>query len=161
MTEENPMPSAAPIPDAADFLARYRAFEARAAELHPANKAALFAALRDARIASIFVRFDGYGDSGQIEEIRAVGADDAECPIPNAQVDIRRINFGQEEPETLFESLAEAIETLAYAFLESTHCGWENNEGAYGEFFFDVAADTITLDYNERFESTAHYSHEF
>lgn len=62
---------------------------------------------------------------------------------------------------TLSEPLAEAIETLAYAFLESTHGGWENNGGAYGEFDFDVAAGTITLDYNERFESSENYTHEF
>lgn len=161
MTDDNPTPPAAPIPDVADFLARYRLFETRAAELHSANKAALFAVLHDAGISKIIVRFDGYGDSGQIEEVTAFGADDAECPLPAAQFDIRQLHFGQEEPATLSEPLAEAIETLAYAFLESTHGGWENNGGAYGEFDFDVAAGTIMLDYNERFESSENYIHEF
>ena len=31
-----------------------------------------------------------------------------------------------------------------------THDGWENSDGAYGDFTFDVAERTITLDYNER-----------
>ena len=53
MTDKNPTPPAMPIPDSADFLLRYQAFEARAAELHPANKAALFAVLRDAGITGI------------------------------------------------------------------------------------------------------------
>lgn len=161
MTDENPTPPAMPTSDSADFLHRYQAFEARAAELHPANKAALFAVLRDADITGIHVHFDGYGDSGQIEGVTAFGADGAECPLPDLPVTIRKIYFGQDEPETLSEPLAEAIETLAYAFLESTHGGWENNEGAFGEFVFDVAAGSITLDYNERFESVEHYSHEF
>ena len=34
--------------------------------------------------------------------------------------------------------------------LEQTHGGWENNDGAYGEFTFDVAERTIKLDFNER-----------
>lgn len=161
MTDENPTPPATPIPASADFLSRYRAFEARAAELHPANKAALFAVLRDAGITGIHVHFDGYGDSGQIEGVTAFGADGTECPLPDLPVTIRKIYFGQDKPETLSEPLAEAIETLAYAFLESTHGGWENNEGAYGEFVFDVEAGTITLDYNERIETSEHYSYEF
>lgn len=161
MTDENPTPPVTPIPDCTDFLLRYQAFEARAAELHPANKAALFAVLRNADISKVIVRFDGYGDSGQIEEITAFGADGTECPLPDLPVTIRKIYFGQDEPETLSEPLAEAIETLAYAFLESTHGGWENNEGAFGEFSFEVAAGSITLDYNERYETSEHYSHEF
>lgn len=161
MTDENPPPATTRIADAADFLTRYQAFEAKAAELHPANKAALFAVLRDLGIASIFVRFDGYGDSGQIEEGTAVGVDKAECSLPEGQVRFQKIHFGQDEPETLSEPLAEAIETLVYAYLSSTHGGWENNAGAFGDFIFDVAADSITLDYNERFESSEHYSHKF
>lgn len=161
MTDENSTPSATPIPDSAEFLRRYQAFEARAAELHPVNKAALFAVLRDANISKVVVRFDGYGDSGQIEEITAFGPDGGERPLPATEVDIQKIYFGQDEPETLSEPLAEAIETLSYAFLESTHGGWENNEGAFGEFTFDVAAGSITLDYNERYETSEHYSHEF
>lgn len=161
MTDKNPTPPAMPIPDCSDFLLRYQAFEARAAELHPANKTALFAVLRDAGITGIHVHFDGYGDSGQIEGVTAFGADGTECPLPDRPVSIRKIYFGQDEPEVLSEPLAEAIETLAYAFLESTHGGWENNEGAYGEFLFDVAAGTITLDYKERIESVEDYSHEF
>ena len=50
---------------------------------------------------------------------------------------------------------------VAYDFLSETHGGWENNDGAYGEFSFDVAARTITLDYNERYTATEFYSHEF
>ena len=48
------------------------------------------------------------------------------------------------------QPIRDAIETLAYDFLDKTQSGWENNEGAYGDFTFDVAARTITLDYNER-----------
>lgn len=57
--------------------------------------------------------------------------------------------------------MREVVETLVYALLEQTHCGWENNEGAYGEFTFDVGDRSITLDYNERIESSEYTRHVF
>ncbi len=153
-----------PVPLSAigsDFMERYNAFEARAAELHPANKLCLFAALRKAHIATVTVRFDGYGDSGQIEDVTAIVGDQTEWAIPDAIVDLQRLDFGQEQPVTLSQPLSEAIETMSYALLASSHRGWENNGGAYGEFDFDVAAGTITLDYNERFETSENYRHDF
>ena len=56
-----------PAFDPGDFLQRWMEYERRAADLHPANKASLFAALRDAGITAVIVTFDGYGDSGQID----------------------------------------------------------------------------------------------
>ena len=40
-------------------------------------------------------------------------------------------------------SLEAAIETLVYDYLETTHPGWEINDGAFGTFVFDVAERTI------------------
>ncbi len=37
----------------------------------------------------------------------------------------------------------------------------ENNEGAYGEFTFNVPARSITLDYNERYEDSHYTQHNF
>ena len=146
-------------PDA--FMARWHAHEKRAAELHPANKASLFSALQCAGISRVAVRFDGVGDSGQIEDVEAF-AGEATVELPeNISIEIVRLHFGEDEPERLTEPLREAVETLAYAFLEQTHAGWENNEGAYGDFEFDVAEGTITLDYNERVETSNHHFHQF
>ena len=58
-------------------------------------------------------------------------------------------------------SIHDAIEALVYSFLGQTHDGWENSDGAYGDFTFDVADRTITLDYNERYTETKNYQHEF
>lgn len=156
MSIDTPTPAFNP----GDFLQRWTEYEARAAELHPANKASLFAALRQVGITTVVVTFDGAGDSGQIEDIQAhIGDEPAE--IPATPVEIARLDFHATEPERLTEPLGEAIETLAYAFLEQTHGGWENNEGAFGEFVFDVAGETITLDYNERIETSENHTHEF
>lgn len=149
-----------PTFDPGDFLQRWTEYDKRAAELHPANKASLFAALRHAGITTVVVTFDGSGDSGQIEDIQAHAGDQL-ADIPTTPVEIARLDFHATEPERLTEPLSEAIETLAYAFLEQTHGGWENNEGAFGEFVFDVAGETITLDYNERVETSENHTHEF
>jgi hypothetical protein len=57
--------------------------------------------------------------------------------------------------------LTQAIEQLAYDFLRETHAGWENNEGAYGDFHFDVTERSITLNYNERIETSEYTQHVF
>lgn len=156
MTDVNPSLSI----DPADFMRRWADHEKRSAELHPANKASLFAALRQAAITSVVVTFDGEGDSGQIESIDAK-AGDLEAELPVLSVDIAVLHFSAKEPERLSQPLSDAIETLAYAYLEQSHGGWENNAGAFGEFVFDVATGTITLDYNERFEDSELTVHTF
>jgi hypothetical protein len=55
----------------------------------------------------------------------------------------------------------EAIEELCYAFLEQTHDGWEDGDGAFGDFTLSVAEETIALDYNERYTESSNYTHEF
>jgi hypothetical protein len=143
-----------------DFMARYAEYQRRGAELNSVNKAMLFAALAAAGITLVIVTFDGVGDSGQIENVE-VRAGDVEATLPMSEVEIARADFHSIEPERLTQQLPEAIETLAYAFLEETHGGWENNDGAFGEFVFDVAAGTIRLDYNERIETSENHIHEF
>jgi hypothetical protein len=48
-------------------------------------------------------------------------------------------------------SLEAAIEDLAWDYLYDEHCGWENNDGAFGTFVFSVPHRTIVLEHNERF----------
>lgn len=158
MSDEIP----APVPpiDVETIMARWAAHAQRAAELHPVNKASLFAALVAAGITRVTVRFDGSGDSGQIEDIEVLAGEEA-IALPTTTVEIAMLDYHQEVPEILSQPLRDAIETLSYAFLQETHAGWENNEGGYGDFLFDVAAGTITLDYNERIETSENYSHEF
>ncbi len=115
------------------------------------NKAALFAALAASGVRLVTVRFDGQGDSGQIEAIDAFDAHNATIALPTAAIAHRSpaadLMGLVEEPTPV----AEVIETMAYALLESTSCGWQNDDGAYGEFRFDVANGAVTLDYRERY----------
>jgi hypothetical protein len=130
------------------------------AELFNLNKAVLLNALALAGVTHVVVTFDGYGDSGQIESVEAKASDN-DIAMPGASIEIAEAIWGQSEPERSTVSLATAIESLAYDVLERTHCGWENNDGAYGDIVFDVAGHTITLDYNERYTTSENYSHTF
>jgi hypothetical protein len=130
------------------------------AELQLLNKAALFDALAAAGITLVVVGFDGYGDSGQIEKVE-VKAGDAVIAMPERAIEIAEAVCGQAEPNRTTVSLADVMERLVYDFLTDTHCGWEDNDGAYGDFTFDVAARTITLDYNERYTASDYSQHVF
>jgi hypothetical protein len=142
------------------WLQKDRELSALQDEIRPANKNGVFDALAKAGITGVIVAFDGCGDSGQIERIDAwIGDKPAE--LPAAQVEIATARWGSPNVDRNALPIAEAIEALAYDFLRGTHEGWENNAGAFGEFTFDVTSRAITLDYNERFESSEYHQHVF
>ncbi|WBO59404.1 MULTISPECIES: DUF6878 family protein [unclassified Acidocella] len=160
----NPTPGqqAPASPDA--FLASWeqkeRAYRERASAVLADNKKTLFGILAEHSITAVIVNFDGYGDSGQIEDITAQSGDVA-VELPDERIEIFRPGWDSPDIERQTHTVREAIEALSYDFLVQTHCGWENNDGAYGDFTFDVTAGSITLDYNERYTATENYSHEF
>lgn len=158
MTEPNTTP--AQSFDFTAWEAERHAHEAAQAAIRSANKAALFSVLSAAGITSIDVSFDGYGDSGQIESI-AAKADAADVPLPEATVTLAIFGWRDTVPTERTLSVRDAIEHFAYDCLAQTHGGWENNEGAFGTFLFDVAAEAITLDYNQRFEDVTSFKHAF
>jgi hypothetical protein len=45
--------------------------------------------------------------------------------------------------------------------LGQTHGGWEDGDGGSGTFTFDVAEQSITLDFDERYIDTNNYVHTF
>ncbi len=156
MTEVTP--SYDPATAWAAIEAQHAARTRLADEVRPANKTAILAALAAAGITSIVVTFDGSGDSGQIEGVDArIGDTATELPVTNVEIASPLWDGAGVDTRTL--PLAEAIEQIAYDLLEETHDGWENNEGAFGEFTFDVAEDVIRLDYNERFETSEYSGH--
>jgi hypothetical protein len=141
MTDTSQTPSAAPVDDT----------RAR-------NKAILFAALAEAGIHRVTVDYDGSGDSGQIENIEAWNGADERIPLPTD----RKMQLASENPDHPFpeQNLEAAVEQLCWDYLE-IHYGWENNDGAFGTFIFDVPARLITLEHNERYTELNTTSHEF
>ena len=159
MTNASDIPSAENIAPS-DWDTKRAAQDRLHAELQPLNKAALFDALAAAGVTLVVVSFDGYGDSGQIENVE-VKAGDAVVAMPEGTIEIAEAVWDQPEPDRSAIGIADVIERLVYDLLTDTHCGWENNDGAYGDFTFDVAERTITLDYNERYTTSDYSQHVF
>lgn len=158
-------PSASPI-DAPAVWQRYIAQEAARdalfETLRPANQAAIFDTLASAGVAALVVNFDGFGDSGQIEAMTATGTK-GEMVLP--EISIPYASPGSGDGDDAIDRhtlpLSEAIETLCYDLLRQTHAGWENNDGAFGDFTFDVTARTISLDHNDRYTAIESYAHQW
>ena len=130
------------------------------AKLSEANKQAVFDALAAANINQVHVEFDGEGDQGQIESVIAL-REEERAEFPNVGVIIRHVPSGEYDPIRTIEQIEKAIETLCYDYLEETHGGWENNDGAYGDFRLDVAKRTVELEFNGRFTDTCTSNHKF
>jgi hypothetical protein len=124
------------------------------------NKEALFNTLATTTITQITVAFDGDGDSGQIEDVTAYAGEEV-IELPSTPVSLRHTAWGKAEPEEVTEPLREAVERLCYDYLSQEHDGWENNDGASGEFTFDVAERTIELECNVRFTDSSSFNHLF
>jgi hypothetical protein len=162
MNDSSRLPNGEPVlPPALDtYDAKSALYDRLTDESTARNKAAVFNALAIAGISIVTVTFDGYGDSGQIEDVQAT-AQDAPIALPSDQIEYEHIRWGETEPTRSSCPLRDALEDLAFHYLGTTHGGWENKDGAYGEFTFDTNTRSITLAYNERFTDTTYSEHEF
>jgi hypothetical protein len=98
--------------------------------------------LKVAGVARVDIYYDGCGDSGQIEDVR--------------YFDEQRKWIKSPPRLTITE---DALRELFYDLLETRHAGWENNDGAFGEFEWDLIADTLKHSHSERYvecETTEH-----
>ncbi len=129
-------------------------------EINRGNKDSVFDALAAAGVTAVVVDFDGEGDSGQINGVVALRGGD-HIALPATKVAVRVVPYGKTNAFRTEQDLEQAIETLCYNYLGETHDGWENNDGAYGEFRFGVAARTIALEFNGRFTDTWTDNHSF
>lgn len=129
------------------------------ADIRARNKEIIFAALAQIGIERVTVGYDGSGDSGQIDSIEAWDAADQKIPLPS----IRKVQLASENPGRPVEDigLEAAVEQLAWDYLYDNHCGWENNDGAFGTFEFLVPDRLITLEHNERYTDYHTTSHDF
>ncbi len=107
------------------------------------------------------MEFDGCGDSGQIESVSGFTADNEEIALPSAPVEMREVVFDDLTISLVSRTPYDIIEAMAYDFLEQTHSGWEDGDGAFGQFTFAVADHSITLEFNERYVDSNYHQHEF
>jgi hypothetical protein len=91
--------------------------------------ATLFAALKDAGVTSVNIRYDGGGDSGQVEDVEYDGT-----------------NLDHTSLNDKFEG---DLQDLATHILEQHYdYDWYNNDGGYGDIRIDLEGDTpeISID---------------
>jgi len=163
MTHVEPTLAAPMPPSSIDFAKVFAAQAERSARMdamRPANRDLLFDGLTAAGITHVTVTFDGEGDSGQIESIGAWSGE-AAVDFPATEIEYAALNWDDPDVEMRQLSLEDVVEQLAYDFLSDTYGGWENNDGAWGEFCFDAAARCIHLEFNERFTSSELTTHDF
>ena len=123
------------------------------------NKNLIFAALADLGIHRVTIDYDGSGDSGQIDSIEAWDAANQKITLPS----LRKVQLRSENPDQPFDDigLEAAVEQLAWDYLYDNHSGWENNDGAFGTFVFDVPARMVTLEHNGRYIDITTSTHQF
>jgi hypothetical protein len=100
-------------------------------------RAALLAQLRALGVTEVTAEYEGYGDSGNVEDITL---QPTEIVIPS--------------------ELSSQLDEFAWAFAYQQHPGLENNDGGYGTLTWDIVKDSIDLDHADRFVDSTHSYHE-
>ena len=98
-----------------------------------ATRAELIVQLRALGINEVTAEYEGYGDSGNVED---VNVQPAEVKLP--------------------EALVTAVGDFAWSLAYHHHPGFENNEGGYGTLTRDLRNDSITLDHADRYVECSH-----
>lgn len=145
----------------AAYEAKWAAFRRLEEEILPGNKQTIFDALVAAGIQLVTVDFDGYGDEGRMDEPTGFDGGNNEMELPVASIDVKQVEFESSTIVQASTTVSEFIKNLTSDLLEKTHGGWEDGEGAYGTFSFNLEERTITLQYHERYVETEYHEHEF
>ena len=120
-----------------DFYAQMLEAQQRAAEQRVVTRVALLSELRAVGVTKIEVQYEGYGDSGNIEDVVVT-------------------------PDTisLSEELRRRVEDFGWDFAYALSPGFENNEGGYGEMTWSLEADKIDVSHSNRYIETKTTEHE-
>ena len=106
-------------------------------------------------ITGILIRYDGSGDSGQIEEIQY-------CTEPIDAVEDVEDNVHYESPElsALSSDLKSRIEDFTSDKLLENIEDWYNNEGGFGTVSIMVPSGQYSIDNNIRIIEHENYTYE-
>jgi len=84
-------------------------------------------------VSFVHAEYDGVGDSGQIDEIRYSDGSD-----PGQSVKVAAPTHDR-------------VEALLYALLALRYDGWENNDGGFGAFHWNLVEGTIEHQHSQRY----------
>ena len=103
---------------------------------------ALISRLRDEGVISVYINYDGSGDSGSISDI-----------------DFEPFQYGTDEYVKVNEMFSGELEDFGYHILNNYyHWDWYNNEGGYGNVVIDVATSEVSVEGYVREVADAHES---
>jgi hypothetical protein len=144
MTQSN-LPSNAPptlsvISRSSDSLAQYERERLENVRRHLPDARRQ---LQAAGIDSVQIFYDGCGDSGCIESITYADGQGSAVDVAG------KLPMTEEQLTDLFYDLTQA-----------RHPGWENNDGAYGEFDWNLKDDALKHTHNDRFTDYDTTEHE-
>ena len=122
---------------ATDFYAQMLESQRLAAEQRVETRAALLTELRTLGVTGLKVQYEGYGDSGNVEDVVVTP-----------------------DTITLAEDLRRQVEDFGWDFAYALSPGFENNEGGYGELTWALEADKIDVSHSNRYIETNTTEHE-
>ena len=99
--------------------------------------------LQEAGIDRVQILYDGCGDSGCIESITYTDGQGSTV-----------------DPAGTLAMTEEQLMDLFYDLTQARHPGWENNDGAYGEFHWNLKDDALKHIHNDRFTDYDTTEHE-
>ena len=120
-----------------DYAAMAAQWRAERETTLKASRAELLAQLRALGISEVTAEYEGYGDSGNVEEVVVTP-----------------------DTITLTEELRRRVEDFGWDFAYALSPGFENNEGGYGELTWAHETDKIDVSHSNRFIETDTTEHE-
>ena len=125
------------------------------------------AILFNAGITLVEVHYDGYGDSGSIEDVLLFKGDkklkDEEVAILGLPTStVQEYNWKSKSDDDKYITkectLVDKVQDCAYDFLPG---GWEINEGSFGDLKINTETAKATLEHNYRIQETEYSEEEF
>jgi hypothetical protein len=126
-----PLPGAKALVSTSDSL---RAYFNAALENVRRSIPELAGRLKTAGVVRLCVLYDGCGDSGQIEEVSYFDASGTAI-----------------DPTAHTGFTDDGLRELFYDLTQARHPGWENNDGAFGEFRWNLSTEELEHIHNDRF----------
>lgn len=116
-----------------DYAALFAQQRAEREAENRVTRTALLADMRALGITEKIAEYEGYGDSGNVEDVTVQPAG---IVLPG--------------------DLSSRLEDFAWMIAYLQYPGFENNEGGYGTLTWDVTGDSITLDHANRYIECSH-----
>ena len=131
------------------------------------QKHVLITFLRMVGVVQVEVRFQGGGDSGEIEEARAYDKDGKEVDISVSKLDwttekeVFKDGEWVQEAEQGWVVVKDILRNATETMLENEGLDWYNNDGGQGMMTIDLLADPPVITLNVGINYTQTDEHEF